>query len=335
MRELPIGVLGAGSWGTALAVLLAGNGHPVLLWGNEPEHVQALQRQRQNPAYLPGIDFPEPLRPEPDLEAVVAASETLLVVIPSQGFRQLLERIAPLLRERHRLAWASKGLEPGVARPLHEVAEQILGVERPLALVSGPTFAMEVARGLPTAVTVASRRVDFARELALVLHNHHFRVYVSEDIAGVGIGGALKNVYAIAAGVADGLGFGANTRAALITRALAEITRLGVAAGGQVETFMGLAGLGDLLLTCTDDQSRNRRMGLALATGMGCDAARRTIDQVVEGIGTAREARRLAQELGVELPICNEVYRVLFEGLEPGQAVRNLLDREDTRGEIV
>lgn len=333
IASLPIAVLGAGSWGTALAVLLAGNGVPTWLWGNEPEHMQRLGRERRNSAYLPDASFPNGLLTSADLEAVLGQVRDLLVVVPSHAFREVLERVRPHLRPDMRVAWASKGLEPDSARPLHEVAEAVLGGRCPTAVVSGPTFAREVARGLPTAVTVASREEEFARDLALRLHSPRFRVYLSRDRVGVEVGGAVKNVLAIAAGIADGLGFGANTRAALITRGLAEMMRLGVAAGGSRETFMGLAGLGDLVLTCTDDQSRNRRMGLALAAGRTVSEARAEIGQVVEGIGTAREVARFAARVGVEMPICGQVCRVLFDGLSPAIAVERLLAREDGQSE--
>jgi glycerol-3-phosphate dehydrogenase (NAD(P)+) len=323
------GVIGAGAWGTALAVLLAGNGHRVTLWGNDPDHLRELARSRRNARYLPGIPFPEGLTPVPHAADLFAAADTLLVVVPSVAFRGVLQMIRAQARPGYAVCWATKGLDPGSARPLHAVASEILGDGTRSAVISGPTFAIEVARGLPTAVTVASADTEFARDLAGCLHNDRFRVYVSRDVVGVGIGGSLKNVYAIAAGISDGLGFGANSRAALITRGLAEITRLGIAAGGLQETFMGLAGLGDLLLTCTDNQSRNRRFGLALAEGRSVQQARAAIDQVVEGIDTAREAGGLAASLAVDMPICAAVSQVIFADLGPEQAVELLLSRRD------
>lgn len=328
----PVAVLGAGSWGTALAVLLAGNGCPVRLWGHEPEHVARLRADRENRELLPGVPFPAGLEPEADLAAALAFAPDLLVVVPSHAFAETLERMGAL-PPGARLAWATKGLEPRSAEPLHQVARARLGDAVPLAVVSGPTFAGEVVRRLPTAVTVASDDMGFARDLAARLHNETFRVYLSDDVVGVEVGGAVKNVMAIAAGIADGLGFGANTRAALITRGLAEISRLGMAAGGRAETFMGLAGLGDLVLTCTDDQSRNRRFGLALARGLDAEAAARAIGQVVEGVGTTHEVKRLAARLGVEMPITEQVHAVLFEGRSPEAAVRALLARADTHAE--
>ena len=330
---MSIAVLGAGSWGTALAVLLARNGVPTEMWGHDPAHMGRLARARENVEFLPGVPLPESLGLSADLGAVLARAGDLLLVVPSQFFAQVLEEVRPALRPGSRVAWATKGLEPETARPLHEVVREYLGSDVPVAVVSGPTFAREVARSLPTAITVASPDDAFARDLALALHGPTFRVYVSRDVVGVEVGGAVKNVLAIAAGTADGLGFGANTRAALITRGLAEMMRLGVAMGGERETLMGLAGLGDLVLTCTDDQSRNRRMGLALARGASVQEAEAAIGQVVDGVGTTREIERVASRYGAEMPICHAVYRVLYEGFDPREAVRALLSREDAQPE--
>jgi len=252
----------------------------------------------------------------------------VLVVVPSHAFRSVLQTVRPLLPADHRVCWATKGLEAGSGRLLHEVAEEVLGRAVPLAVISGPTFAREVAEGLPTAVTVAARDQAFARELAQRLHTETFRAYTSDDVIGVEVGGAVKNVLAIAAGIADGLGFGANARTALITRGLVEIMRLSELLGGRHDTLMGLAGLGDLVLTCTDNQSRNRRLGLALGTGQTLTAALAAIDQVVEGVQTAREVHALAQRIGVEMPITEQVYAVLYQGVAPKQAVHALLTRE-------
>jgi glycerol-3-phosphate dehydrogenase (NAD(P)+) len=321
-----IAVLGAGSWGTALAILLSRNGHSVPLWGL-PQEVEALQRDGENSRYLPGIPFPESLIPETDLAAAVSGADEVLVAVPSHAFRPVLETLKPLLLDGVSLSWATKGLEPGSARLLSAVAAELLGQEWPIGVISGPTFAGEVAKGLPTAVTVASNSPEHADRVAGYLQSDNFRAYTSEDLVGVQIGGAAKNPMAIGAGIADGLGFGANTRAALITRGLAEIMRLGLALGGKAETFMGLAGLGDLALTCTDNQSRNRRMGLALAGGKSIDQAKQEIGQEVEGVGTAKVIHQKARELGIEMPITEQIYRVLYEDLEPKQAVQNLLGR--------
>ncbi|MCU0937525.1 MAG: NAD(P)-dependent glycerol-3-phosphate dehydrogenase [Gammaproteobacteria bacterium] len=330
---MAIAVLGAGSWGTALAVLLARNGVRTLLWGHDPGHMARLARDRENAEFLPGVPLPEDLVLSADLDAALARADDLLLVVPSQFFGDVLDRLRPALRPGTRVAWATKGLEPRTGRPLHEVVRERLGPEVAVAVLSGPTFAREVARGLPTAITVASPDQAFSHDLALAVHSPTFRVYVSRDVVGVEIGGSVKNVLAIAAGAADGLGFGANTRAALITRGLAEMMRLGVAAGGERETFMGLAGLGDLVLTCTDDQSRNRRMGLALARGASVREAEAEIGQVVEGVATTVEVERLAGLLGTEMPICHAVYRVLYQGVSPLEAVRSLLAREDAHPE--
>jgi glycerol-3-phosphate dehydrogenase (NAD(P)+) len=321
-----IAVLGAGSWGTALAILLSRNGAGVRLWGI-PDEVAALQRDGENRRYLPGLPFPDTLVPTADLAAAVAGADELLVCVPSHAFRAVLEQAAPMLEQNTTVSWATKGLEPGSARLLSSVANEILGEQRSIGVISGPTFAGEVGRGLPTAVTVAATSEAHARRLADYLHSDCFRAYTSDDVVGVQVGGAAKNVMAIGAGIADGLGFGANTRAALITRGLAEIMRLGLALGGREETFMGLAGLGDLSLTCTDNQSRNRRMGLALATGKSIEEAREEIGQEVEGVGTTKVVYQKARELAIEMPITEQIYRVLYEGLDPKEAVNNLLER--------
>lgn len=323
-----IAVFGAGSWGTALAVLLARNGHPTRLWAHRPEHAEAMRRERRNPRYLSDTAFPDELTAVPELATAIDQADDLLVVVPSHAFRPTLQAMAPHLESRHRLSWATKGLEEGTALLLHEVAQSELPEGTPLAVVSGPTFASEVVRGLPTAVTVASHDPAFGSDLAQSLHGPTMRAYTSTDVTGVEIGGAVKNVLAVAAGIADGLGLGANTRAALITRGLAEVMRLGVSLGGRPETFMGLAGLGDLVLTCTDDQSRNRRMGLGLGRGRSIHAMQTEIGQVVEGVRTAKVVYELARAREVEMPISEQVYRVLYQGLDPRAAVQALLERE-------
>lgn len=321
-------VFGAGAWGTALATLLAGNGQPVCLWGRNAGHLQEMADSRVNSHYLPGVVLSESLRFESDLAVAVASAQDLLLVVPSHAFRHTLEAIKPYVSESNRLIWASKGFEQETGRLLHQVAEDVLGATCPIAVITGPTFALEVAKGLPTALTVASTHQAFAAEIATRLHNDTFRAYTSFDVPGVEVGGAVKNILAIAAGISDGLGFGANARAALITRGLTEVMRLGEALGGQKETLMGLAGLGDLLLTCTDDQSRNRRFGLALGRGQSISEARASINQVVEGIDAAREVHRLAESLAIEMPITDQVYRVLFDQCPPREAVHHLLTRQ-------
>jgi glycerol-3-phosphate dehydrogenase (NAD(P)+) len=323
-----ISVLGAGSWGTALAILLARNGHPTCLWGHNPDHLAALGDRRCNERYLPGVEFPDELSIEPRLAETVRGAEILLIAVPSHGFAPLLNALKPGLEPMVRVAWATKGLELETGRLLHQVVQDVLGPALPMAVLSGPSFAGEVAAGLPTAITVASEQVDFARLLANLLHNDRFRAYTSSDIVGVQLGGAIKNVLAIAAGVADGLGFGANARAALITRGLAEMMRLGLTLGGKPETLMGLSGVGDLILTCTDDQSRNRRFGLGLGRGESREAIMARIGQEIEGIPTAKIINRLAAQHGVDMPITAQTYGILYEGLPPAEAVRNLLLRE-------
>lgn len=323
----PVAVLGAGSWGTALAIQLARGGRPAILWGHDSGHMARIAQERCNARYLPDVMLPESLRVEADLAAALSGVRDVLVAVPSHAFRAVLEAVKPHLRTDARLLWATKGLESGSRKLLHEVVSDVLGTAIPTAVVSGPTFAREVAKGLPTAVTVASADPAFARDVAERLHSETFRAYTGDDVIGVEVGGAVKNVLAIAAGIADGLGFGANARTALITRGLAEVMRLGIALGGRAETFMGLAGLGDLVLTCTDDQSRNRRLGLALGRGETLEQALTAIDQVVEGVQTAREVYELAQSLGIDMPITEQVYCVLYEGCTPRHAVHALLNR--------
>ena len=273
-----IAVIGAGSWGTALAMQFARSGRRVRLWGRDESQLDTMTADRSNTRYLPGVDFPENLIVEPDLNACLAGVRDVLVSVPSHGLRDTLTQIAPLLENDARVCWATKGFELSTGKLPHQVAMEILGESRPMAVLSGPTFATEVGQGLPTAMTIADNDPDFAGELATTLSGNNFRAYTSGDILGVEVGGAVKNVLAIGAGISDGLGFGANTRIALINRGLVEMTRLGVALGASPDTFMGLAGMGDLVLTCTDDQSRNRRMGLALAAGKTVEEARRHAD---------------------------------------------------------
>lgn len=322
-----ISVVGAGSWGTALGLVLARNGYRVHLWGHNPGHIARMSRERVNNRYLPGAALPERLRPTADLEVALRGVRDVMVVVPSAVFSPVLEQVAPLLAKEARVAWATKGLDAGTGNPLHCAAEQILP-GRALAVLSGPSFAREVASGLPTAVTVASQDPAFAHELAGAFHNASFRVYTSDDVIGVELGGAVKNVLAIATGIADGLGMGANARAGLITRGLAELRRLGGALQARPETFMGLSGVGDLILTCTDDQSRNRRMGLALGGGLPVATALRQIGQTVEGLRTTADVHRLATKLGIEMPICEQVHLVLSRHLTAQEAAGNLMLRE-------
>jgi glycerol-3-phosphate dehydrogenase (NAD(P)+) len=320
-------VIGAGSWGTALAILLAREGHPTLLWGRDAAQVAAMQDSRCNQRYLPAAAFPASLNVTTDLKLALAEARDALIAVPSHAFRATLRNIQPYLSADTRIAWATKGFELASGKLPHQVVREVLG-RRPGAVLSGPTFAQEVGAGLPTAMTVASEDDLFAKELALSLSGPNFRAYTQSDILGVEVGGAVKNVIAIGSGIADGMGFGANTRVALITRGLAEMMRLGVKLGAQRETFMGLAGLGDLVLTCTDDQSRNRRFGMALGRGESADQAHGAIQQVVEGVPAAQAVCDVARGVGVEMPICSEIYQIMYESKPVRAAVQALMGRE-------
>jgi glycerol-3-phosphate dehydrogenase (NAD(P)+) len=322
-----IAVLGAGSWGTALAIQFARAGRPARLWGRDRAHVEAMARERSNRRYLPDVEFPDSLHLLDSLAAAVDGVNDVLLAVPSHGFRALLHQLKPMLPASIRLCWATKGFELDSGRLPNQVAHEVLGPGRSVAVLSGPTFASEVGRGLPTAMTIASPDSDYAEKLARDLSSSTFRAYTSTDITGVEVGGAVKNVLAIGAGLSDGLGFGANTRIALITRGLTEMTRLGVALGARRETFMGLAGLGDLVLTCTDNHSRNRRFGLALARGASVDSALEEIGQVVEGYQAARALRVVATREKVVMPIAEGLYGVLYEQLAVEQVVRGLMLR--------
>jgi glycerol-3-phosphate dehydrogenase (NAD(P)+) len=321
-----VAVLGAGSWGTALAIQLARNDLQVRLWGHDPAHVQRLGELRENTEYLPGFELAANISPEESLQAAIAGCKYLLVAIPSKGFRSLLQDLEPLLEDDVALFWASKGFEIDTGLLLHEVIQQVLPGHR-YGVISGPTFASEVARGLPAAIACAGNDEATTAAFAELLRGHHFRAYTSADIIGVELGGALKNVLAIAVGVADGLGFGANTRAALMTRGLSEIMRLSTRIGAQQETMMGLAGLGDIILTCTDNQSRNRRFGLAIGKGKTVAQAEIEVEQTVEGLRAAKAIYNKARQLQLDLPIVNEVYRLLYENKNPQDAVHDLEKR--------
>lgn len=321
-------VYGAGSWGTALALQLARNNIDVQLWSHRPTQVDQCNQARQNTDYLPSISFPETLHCNYDLKTLTEHSVYQLIVVPSHGFRTLLEQLKPLLSQHHKVLWATKGLELKTGKLLHELVEEILPQVSEYGLVSGPTFAAEVAKGLPTAMTVASNNAELSEQVSAAFQSEHYRVYTSDDIIGVELGGAVKNVLAIAAGIADGLGFGANARTALITRGLAEILRLGTAMGAQPETLMGLSGIGDLILTCTDNQSRNRQLGLALGAGKSLEQAIEEIGQAVEGAKTSQSINLLAKRAGVEMPICTAVQQILYEDLPPQEAVRALINRK-------
>lgn len=327
-RNASVTVLGAGSYGTALAITLARNGHQVLLWGHNPQHLAQLEADRCNVAFLPDVTFPDTLSTEPDLAEAVAASRDLLIVVPSHVFGEVLQQIKPHLRADSRIVWATKGLERETGRLLQDVAREVVGDTLPLAVISGPTFAKELAAGLPTAIALAATDPQFADDLQQLLHcGKSFRVYNNPDFIGVQLGGAVKNVIAIGAGISDGIGFGANARTALITRGLAEMSRLGEALGADPTTFMGMAGLGDLVLTCTDNQSRNRRFGIMLGQGEDVESAQAQIGQVVEGYRNTKEVRALAARFGVEMPITEQIYQVLYCEKSAREAALNLLGR--------
>lgn len=328
MTSLKVAVLGAGSWGTALAALIARHGHQAVLWGRDPGVAQAIDTSHENPRYLPGIALPETLRATTELAVAMADADLILVVVPSHAFTETLRLLAPLRPDGVGVSWATKGFEPGSSRFLHEVAEDVLGPEVPLAVVTGPSFAKEVAQGLPTALTIHGADDVFSQQVADVLHGPAFRAYTGNDMIGAELGGAMKNVLAVATGVADGMGLGLNARAGLITRGLNEMLRLSAAIGARPETLMGLAGLGDLVLTCTGDLSRNRRLGLALGRGQSIAEAVKEIGQVVESVQTADEVMRQARKHGIDLSISEAVSDVLHGDITPRDALERLLARE-------
>ena len=300
----------------------------VRIWGRDEAQLIAMDRDRVNADYLPNAAFPTNLVACKNLGNCLSGVRDVLIAVPSHGLRETLLAVQPLLADDARVCWATKGFELHTGKLPHQVAAEVLGDDRAMAVLSGPTFAKEVGAGLPTAMTIAANEVEFAQELAIALSGDNFRAYTSDDKVGVEVGGAVKNVLAIGAGMSDGLGFGANSRIALITRGLVEMTRLGVALGARKETLMGLAGMGDLVLTCTDNLSRNRRMGLALAGGKTVAEAQKDIRQVVEGVMAAEAVQEVADELGIEMPICHQVYRILYKDASPREAVGALMSRE-------
>jgi len=322
-----LAVIGAGSWGTALAIQFSRAGQPTVLWGRAEDNPEQMAEVRSNQRFLPGCPFPDALKIDGDLQRVISTNTDILICVPSHAFRPVLEQVRPYLDDSKRISWATKGFEQRSGKLPHQVAIEVLGDGYPLAVLSGPTFATEVGAGLPTAITVASPNPVFAGQLAERISNAQCRAYTSDDIVGVEVGGAVKNVLAIAAGMSDGFGYGANTRIALISRGLNEMTRLGVALGAKAETFMGLSGMGDLVLTCTDDQSRNRRMGLALASGRSAEEVAEEIGQVVEGVYAARAVHTVATREGIEMPICEQVYRILYENASAHDVVDKLMSR--------
>lgn len=330
MREqytMPIAILGAGSWGTALAIHLASHGQPVRLWDVDQAHLTDMAEKRLNQKFLPEIELPELIQIHLDLEAALDDIREVLIVAPSHAFRTLIQQISAFLVPNARLMWGTKGLEFENGKLLDQVVKEELGESVVTAVLSGPSFAAEVARGLPTAVAIASKNHPFATEMSQRFSKGNFRVYTTDDIVGVQICGAVKNVLAVAAGISDGLELGANARCAMITRGLAEMARLGIALGATQETFMGLAGVGDVILTCTDNQSRNRRFGFAIGQGMSLKKAQEQIGQVVESVHNINGVHQLAESLEVDMPITSQVHQVLNAGLSPHLAVQRLLAR--------
>ena len=328
-EQRKIAVLGAGAWGTALAIHLAKVGHVVNLWSHRAEQAEQLKAEQENARYLPGITLPKNLVPTANLVEAVSDVEAILLVVPSNAFREALIAVKKVIGERSvHIAWATKGFEPVTQKLLHEVAIEVLGKSAKVAVLSGPTFANEVAKGLPTAMVSASNQESEAQYWADQFHYDTFRMYTQSDMVGVEVGGAYKNIMAIATGISDGLGMGANARAALVSRGMVEMMRLSHALGGQTETIMGLAGLGDLVLTCTDDLSRNRRFGFGLARGdLSTNEVMNEIGQVVDGAKPVKTVKQLSDNLGLDLPIMEQVYLLVSEKISPQQAVQALMSR--------
>lgn len=333
-NDVRIAVIGAGSWGTALAILLAQKGHEVRLWGHRKEHMELLAGERENRKYLKGIPFPENLFPVDTLEDAIAGTTIILMVVPSHSFREIFQRIHPLLKDGMRIVSAVKGIENGTLKTMTQIVEEIIGRNTAdlrnikIGVLSGPSFAEEVARGVPTAVTLGFYDLQIAKEVQDVMVTDSFRIYTSRDVIGLEISAALKNIVAIAAGVCDGLGYGLNTRAALITRGLAEIKRLGTALGADTDTFSGLSGLGDLILTCTGNLSRNRMVGVMLGQGKSIEQVKSEMKMVAEGIKTTQSVYDLAKKMNIEMPILEQIHSILFEGKKCSEAVKDLLQRE-------
>jgi glycerol-3-phosphate dehydrogenase (NAD(P)+) len=324
MKPVTVAILGAGSWGTAVAIHLAKNGNHVMLWGHNLQHVQDMIKQRYNQRYLPSVHFPDLLVPTASLQHCLDQASEIIIAVPSHAFAHLLSQLS---KPKQGLAWLTKGVDPVSHQLLSQLVSERWGNDFPIAVISGPSFAGEVAHFLPTALTLASNDTAYPKKIRMLLHHNNLRVYLSNDVIGVQLCGAIKNVLAIACGISDGLGYGANAKAALITRGLAEMKRLGIKMGSREETFMGLAGLGDLVLTCTDDQSRNRRFGLFLGKGINITEAEQQIGQVVEGKYNASQICYLANQFEVEMPICIQVNALLQGKITPQQAVINLMSR--------
>ncbi|MFT4058885.1 MAG: NAD(P)H-dependent glycerol-3-phosphate dehydrogenase [Legionella sp.] len=324
MNKKTIAILGAGSWGTAVAIHLSHIGHKVLLWAHNPQHVALMAKMRSNSRYLPDTPFPEGLIPTDNLAQCVMLADYVIIAVPSHAFAELLAKIE---KPHHGLAWITKGIDPTTHQLLSQLVAQRFGPEFPVAMITGPSFAKEVARFLPTALTLAGNNLDYQKGIQKLVHHSNIRVYFSDDLTGVQVCGAVKNVLAIGCGISDGLGYGANAKAAIITRGLAEMSRLGLSLGAQAETFLGLAGVGDLVLTCTDDQSRNRRFGLLLGQNVTMSEAEQQIGQVVEGKGNAAQVCTLARKNKIEMPICEQINTLLEGKISVQQVVHNLMSR--------
>ncbi|MDH5479657.1 MAG: NAD(P)-dependent glycerol-3-phosphate dehydrogenase [Nitrosomonas sp.] len=321
-----ISILGAGAWGTALAINLSAH-HQVTLWTKFPDHLAELSTHRVNLSFFPNFPLPDTVQITDSLQIALDAADLVLIVVPIAGFRETLRSIAKT-QNKVPIIWGCKGFESEDSKLPHQIVEEEYANKLPCGVLSGPSFAEEVAQGLPTALTLASEDHEFSNQMAAQLHSARLRIYSSQDVIGVETGGAVKNVITIAAGISDGMGFGHNARAALITRGLKEVTRLGLGLGGHRETFMGLAGVGDLLLTCTGDLSRNRRVGLMLAEGKSLNVILGELGHVAEGVHTAQAVLRLGEKLNIEMPITQAVCSILHEGVSAGKAVEVLLNRE-------
>jgi glycerol-3-phosphate dehydrogenase (NAD(P)+) len=328
VKQSPISVLGAGAWGTALALLLVRNGNSVRLWSHDPAQVKLMREQRANPEFLPDFSLPEALQLEDDLAVTLQNVQDILIAVPSQAFTQVLFKIKACGAQPRRVVWGTKGLDAGSGRLLHEMVAEVLGVTVPAAVISGPSFAHELAAGLPTAVSLSGNQPDFLRDLVLRFHGDNLRVYENPDFIGVQLCGVVKNILAIAVGMADGLQLGANTRCALITRGMAEMARLNAALGGKSSTLMSLAGVGDLVLTCTDNQSRNRRFGLAVGAGASPQQAALQIGKAIEGLANTELVRNIARRFLIDMPITDEIHKILYHGHSPAEVVTSLLKRE-------
>ncbi|WP_298625721.1 NAD(P)H-dependent glycerol-3-phosphate dehydrogenase [uncultured Legionella sp.] len=324
MKTQTIAMLGAGSWGTAVAIHLAKTGHRVLLWGHNPQHVSLMATKRSNSAYLPDVNFPQTLIPTADLQQCINDADHVIIAVPSHAFAELLAKIKPKPKG---LTWLTKGVDPVSHHLLSELVAKRFGADFPVAVVSGPSFAKEVAKFLPTALTLASNNPDYQKSTHRLFHHDNVRVYLSEDLIGVQLCGAVKNILAIACGISDGLGYGSNAKAALITRGLAEMSRLGLSLGARQDTFLGLAGVGDLVLTCTDNQSRNRRFGLLLGDNISITEAEQQVGQVVEGKHNAAQICAIAKKHKIEMPICEQINALLENKITARQAVINLMSR--------